>query len=97
MKVKGFLSVFLTGVFLAGCMQTTPMHWQHKTIPSSQWGSDHQRCKRAADKYLGLSGSFEADQGLSQYDEQMRVYEAGKKQKKLVADCMRKAGYVPLG
>ncbi|MDV7338066.1 hypothetical protein RYZ26_00565 [Terasakiella sp. A23] len=81
---------------LSACMQSVPKHWQHPKLPSSQWGSDHTKCKRAADKYLGLIASYEADQDISSFSEQMRQYDAAKKQKKLVADCMRKAGYVPM-
>ncbi len=91
-------SLFILGAvtLLAACTQTAPKYWQHKTIPSSQWASDHNRCKRAVDKYLGLNRSYHADQGQSRYDDQMRLYEVAKKQKKLVADCMRKQGYVPV-
>ncbi len=83
-------------LMLASCMQSAPKYWQHPKLPSSQWGTDHNKCKRAADKYLGLNASYQADQDISSYSEQMRQYEVGKKQKTLVADCMRKAGYVPM-
>ncbi|WP_135081865.1 hypothetical protein [Terasakiella sp. SH-1] len=75
---------------------STPTYWQHKTIPSSQWRNDQNRCKRAVDKHLSLNKRYHADQGLNHYDEQMRLYDVGKKQKKLVATCMRKLGYVPV-
>lgn len=88
--------VIISVIFLAGCMQSATNYWQHKSISSDQWSSDHNRCKRAVDRHLGLTRSYEADQGLSQYDEQMRLYEVSNKQKKLVAECMRKLGYVPV-
>lgn len=81
---------------LSGCMASAPQHWQHKSIPSSEWRGDERACKRAVDRYLGRNSTYHADQSLSTYDERMRVYEVGKKQKKLVADCMRKKGYVPI-
>jgi len=81
---------------LSACFTAPPKYWQHKTVPSAQWNSDHNKCKRAVDRHLGLTSAYEADQGLDQYSEQMRRYEVGKKQKKLVATCMRKAGYVPI-
>ena len=88
--------VLLAALSVSACMQSTPRHWQHKTIPSSQWGSDHNRCKRAADRYLGAKPAYQADQQISDYNEQMRVYNVKKKHGKLVSDCMRKAGYVPM-
>jgi len=81
---------------LSGCFSKPPVYWQHKTIPSEKWSSDKRRCTRAVDKHLGLTAAYHADQQISTYDERMRVYEVGKKQKKLVADCMRKLGYVPV-
>ena len=83
-------------LLLGACMQTAPNYWQHPKLPSSQWGSDHTKCKRAVDKYLGAKPAYQADQQLSTYDENMRIYNVGKKQKELVADCMRKRGYVPM-
>lgn len=85
--------------FLAGCMSTAPIHWKHPKHPSSQWSSDHQRCKRATDKYLGKQTRYQADLDIGtgdSYAEQMRVYEVAKKQKKLVAECMYKRGYFPM-
>jgi hypothetical protein len=96
MIMKQGIVLIATVVALTGCMKSAPKYWQHKTIPSEQWSSDHSRCKRAVDKHLGLYSTYEADQNLDQYSEQMRRYEVGKKQKKLVADCMRKLGYVPV-
>lgn len=91
-------SIFiLGGIFLlSACVQTAPKYWQHKTLPSSQWNTDHNRCKRSVDKHLGLDNRFHADQGLDDYSERMRVYEVGKKQKSMVSNCMRKHGYVPI-
>ncbi len=82
-------------VLLSGCFSAPPKYWQHKSIAPEQWGDDHRRCKRAADKYLERTPRYFADQGLSDYEAQMRLYDAGKKRDKLVADCMRKLGYVP--
>jgi hypothetical protein len=84
---------------LVGCSTTPPKYWQHPSIPSSEWGSDLQRCKRATDKYLGKQERYQVDMGMSQddsYAEQMRVYEVGKKQKELVGECMYKLGYSPI-
>ncbi len=91
-----FLFVFLAVGMLAGCVTTPTRHWQHKTIPSEQWSSDQRRCQRAAERYLGLDTQYHADRGLSAYDERMRQFEVGKKMTKLVGDCMRKRGYVPV-
>jgi len=88
--------LFAAALILTSCMQSPTRHWQHPKLPSSQWGSDHNKCKRAADKYLGTLPSYQADQNISSYDEQMRIYNVGKKRTKLVSDCMRKAGYVPM-
>ncbi len=95
-KIMRALFMVISFSLLAGCMQSTPRYWQHKTIPSSQWGADYNKCKRSVDRYLGLNPRYQADQGLDKYSESMRVYEVGKKQKEMVADCMRRAGYVPM-
>jgi hypothetical protein len=83
-------------ILLTGCFSSPPAYWQHKTIPSDQWNRDKISCTRAAEKKLGLENKYHADQGLSNYDEQMRLYEAGKKLNKMVAICMQRLGYVPV-
>jgi len=98
MMKKWMISLFVVGL-LTGCMSSSPKYWQHRTIPSNQWSSDHNKCKRATDKYLGRYASYQADTDIGNrdaYADQMREYEVGKKQKKMVTDCMRKRGYVPI-
>ncbi|SCA57202.1 conserved exported hypothetical protein [Candidatus Terasakiella magnetica] len=95
--MKSALIALSVLIVLSGCMgASSPVYWKHKTLPSSQWRTDQNRCKRAVDKHLGLDYRNHADQGLSMYDEQMRQYEVGKKQKKLLNSCMRRLGYVPM-
>ncbi|NVK20002.1 MAG: hypothetical protein HWE30_14985 [Methylocystaceae bacterium] len=88
--------ILCAALVLSSCMQGPPRHWQHPKVPSSQWGADHNKCKRQADKYLGTKPAYQSEQNISSYDEKMRLYNVGKKQKELVADCMRRAGYVPM-
>lgn len=77
-------------------METVPKYWQHKTIPSSQWRTDLNKCKRVADRYLGQNSSYHADQNLSGLEESMRLYKVKDRQNELVSDCMIKAGYTPV-
>ena len=90
------LFAFCCVALLSGCYSKPVSHWQHKTIPSEQWRPDLNRCKREVDKYLGAYDDNHADQGLDNYSETMRVYDVRKKQQKLVGDCMRRNGYVPM-
>ena len=83
-------------VSLSACGAASTKYWKHKSIPSSQWNSDYRKCQRATDKHLGLNESYHADQNLTQYGEQMRLYKLGKKQNELIGDCMRRLGYTPI-
>lgn len=85
------LSVLLM-MGLSGCMGRTA-HWGHPEKPMDQWQADQKKCQRAAQKELGLDFSMTADQGLSQYDESMRLYELNKRETQMVAGCMTRMGY----
>lgn len=91
---------------VTGCAQkrTSPVNWQHPTLPQEAWAQDRGECRRYArremEREAGLPANAPAGDnlsgGLGSYNQQMSSYELARIQQRAFDSCMRRLGYVPI-
>ena len=92
MKPGIALSLIAVGLLTLGaCTAREPSHWSKPGTSGDKTTSDLGYCKRLArDEVERLYGNRRAD---DTYEVNMRAYEAGKAEKRMVSQCMAQLGY----
>ena len=87
-------------LLVAAC--AAPVRWRHASLPEDQWRRDESACNRRAmqkvDTEAARRGTLTDIPALGHgaaYEDAMAHFEAAKRVRALVADCMMAGGYAP--